>query len=321
MLDSSPVALPPVPRPLKRSSSTASLPTPPRTQRKRRPTRSKASSDESDEDNTADSGDQVVWLNKKRRISAIQEEEEEDFDDEDIFWAGGKNSKATGSASKSESESATRRSESPVGSPVPLLFRNKRERAQSTSSLVSPPPSFRKAKPAPLRAPVVRSASPTITSPPRTPKNKVQRPVRDSPNNPFLDPPGGVDDASDNEDNGASLDERPYEEKPTVTFVYRGVRKTFANPYYDPVKKGPVSPTPNSLLPPEHIDFSPDLRCPPKILFPKKKHREGTKVDKGKASTLLSDVFADDSENEASLEVQPTKLFADELKATERSKR
>ncbi|KAK0483377.1 hypothetical protein IW261DRAFT_1462974 [Armillaria novae-zelandiae] len=320
MLDSSPVALPPVPRPLKRSSSTASLPTPPRTQRKRRPTRSKASSDESDGDSTADSGDQVVWLNKKRRISDIQEEEEEDFDDEDIFWAGGKNTKAAGSSSNDEGAPAARRSESPVGSPVPLLFRNKRERAQSTSSLVSPPPSFRKSKPAPVKAPV-RSASPTITSPPRTPKNKVQRPIRDSPNNPFLDPPGGVDDASGNEDDGASLSDRPYEEKPTVTFVYRGVRKTFANPYYDPVKKGPVSPTPSSLLPPEHIDFSPDLRCPPKVLFPKKKHRKGTKVDTGKASALLSDVFADDSDNEVSVEVQPTKLFADELKATERSKR
>ncbi|KAK0210505.1 hypothetical protein DFS33DRAFT_298191 [Desarmillaria ectypa] len=320
MLDSSPVALPPVPRPLKRSSSTASLPTPPRTQRKRRTARSKVSSDESDGDNTADSGDEVAWLNKKRRISNIQEEEEEDFDDEDIFWAGGKSIKAAGSSSKTQSPSVTRRSESPVGSPVPLLFR-KRERAQSTSSLVSPPPSFRKAKPAPAKASIVRSASPSTTSPPRTPKNIVQRPIRDSPNNPFLDTPGGIDDASDNEDDGASLAERPYEEKPTVTFVYRGVRKTFPNPYYDPVKKGPVSPTPNSLLPPEHIDFSPDLRCPPKVLFPKKKHRKGTKVDTTKASVVLSDMFADDSENEVSLEVQPTKLFADELKAPERSKR
>ncbi|KAG7452758.1 uncharacterized protein BT62DRAFT_983693 [Guyanagaster necrorhizus] len=320
MLDSSPVALPPVPRPLKRSSSTASLPTPPRTHHKRRTARSKAFSGESDGGDTADSGDQVVRLNKKRRISDIQEEEEEDFDDEDIFWAGGKSTKAAGSSSETKSASVIRRSESPVGSPLPLLFR-KRERAQSTSSLVSPPPSFRKAKTAPAKGPLFLSASPSNTSPPRTPKNKAQCPIRDPSNNPFLDSPGGLDDASDNDDDTTSLSERPYEEKPTVTFVYRGVRKTFPNPYYDPVKKGPVSPTPNSLLPPEHIDFSPDLRCPPKVLFPKKKHRKSTKVGTSKASAVLSDVFADDSESEVSLEVQPTKLFADELKATERSKR
>ena len=51
MLDSSPVALPPIPRPLKRSASTASLPTPPRSYRKLARGKSRGSCEsDSDED-------------------------------------------------------------------------------------------------------------------------------------------------------------------------------------------------------------------------------------------------------------------------------
>ena len=49
MLDSSPVALPPISRPLKRSASTASLPTPPRSYRKLAKGKSRGSCDSDSE--------------------------------------------------------------------------------------------------------------------------------------------------------------------------------------------------------------------------------------------------------------------------------
>jgi hypothetical protein len=79
ILDSSPIALPPVrPRPLKRSASTASLPTPPRTRDKRKSrSRSRHSAQDTDSESNysqSDSDgeqqeDHVVSGRKKRRTS------------------------------------------------------------------------------------------------------------------------------------------------------------------------------------------------------------------------------------------------------------
>ena len=74
MLDSSPVALPPIPRPLKRSASTASLPTPPPTHRKCTKGQSNGSCDtDSDEDVGLTTDDELVGeRHKKRRLGEAQ---------------------------------------------------------------------------------------------------------------------------------------------------------------------------------------------------------------------------------------------------------
>ena len=76
MLDSSPIALPPIRRPLKRSASTASLPTPPRSYRKTTRGNSKGFCDSDSDD------EPLEKRHKKRRIG------EEKQEDEDSFWLG-----------------------------------------------------------------------------------------------------------------------------------------------------------------------------------------------------------------------------------------
>ncbi|KAG9011348.1 hypothetical protein FRB94_008632 [Tulasnella sp. JGI-2019a] len=78
-------------------------------------------------------------------------------------------------------------------------------------------------------------------------------PVRDSPNNPFLGSSPRI--------------QAPKEsvlEKPTVTYVFRGVKVVYQNPAHN-------IPTPQdgdpSTLPPQHPDFSPDLFTAPKLLW------------------------------------------------------
>ena len=85
MLDSSPVALPPVPRPLKRSASTASLPTPPRSYRKLARGKSRGSCDsDSDENAVSDkTGDESLGQRHKKRRIGVEKEV-----DEDAFWLG-----------------------------------------------------------------------------------------------------------------------------------------------------------------------------------------------------------------------------------------
>ncbi|RDB18375.1 hypothetical protein Hypma_000386 [Hypsizygus marmoreus] len=92
---------------------------------------------------------------------------------------------------------------------------------------VSPPPSNRKTKT--VMKMVSPVALPSIPgSPPVTPEAKF--PVRDSPNNPFLD-------ASPTNDSGIESTDTtpgprtPQQERPTVHYVFRGVRGTFPNPF------------------------------------------------------------------------------------------
>ncbi|KAJ7476007.1 hypothetical protein FB451DRAFT_1397378 [Mycena latifolia] len=239
MLDSSPVSIPPVPRPLKRSASVASLPTPPRTHHKRKRAASKHSRD-------SDEG-----------LTATDEEDDEklikEAEDEESFWL------ATNPAS-------TSRNASP-----PLLYR--RLQAHGQTQLpgvppVSPPPSHRKP---PVKAVVVpRTPTPksaSTVSPPSTPPAKRRKGAaaplpRDSPDNPFLASPLGSQDEVIV--NASDTVPSVQEEKPTMALVFRGVRRTFPNPYYDPSSTGP---NPSSQLPPEHPDFEPDERGVRKLLF------------------------------------------------------
>ncbi|KAF7374641.1 hypothetical protein MSAN_00349000 [Mycena sanguinolenta] len=218
----------PPPRPLKRSASVASLPTPPRTHHKRKRGGSKHSR-ASDEDLSATDEDNVEKLIKEA-------------EDEESFWL----------ATNAASSSTTVKNTSP-----PLLYRRLQAQSQTQTQAigvppVSPPPSHRK----PPRAAVVpRTPTPksSTVSPPATPTRPLIS--RDSPNNPFLASPlGSQDEVFINESDSALSSQQ---EKPTMAFVFRGVRRSFPNPYYNASGSGP---NPKSQLPPEHPDFEPDER-------------------------------------------------------------
>ncbi|KAG8980568.1 hypothetical protein FRB90_007634 [Tulasnella sp. 427] len=85
-------------------------------------------------------------------------------------------------------------------------------------------------------------------------KGKGPNPVRDSPNNPFLGGPSQT-----------AGPREPVQEKPTMTYVFRGAKAVFRNPNYG----GPdVEAQQRHRLHPAHPDFSPDLMTAPKLLFP-----------------------------------------------------
>ncbi|KAJ7762002.1 hypothetical protein DFH07DRAFT_957009 [Mycena maculata] len=238
MLDSSPVSIPPVPRLLKRSASVASLPTPPRTHHKRKRAGSKHSH-ASDEDLTATEDDDDKKLIKEA-------------EDEESFWLNANPASTSTNA------------------PPPLLYRRLQAQSQTQAHgvpPVSPPPSHRKL---PAKAAVVpRTPTPqsSTVSPPSTPpptrRNGAVPLPRDSPDNPFLASPlGSQDEVVVNESECVpSL----QDEKPTMAFVFRGVRRSFPNPYYN--GSSSTDPNPNSQLPPEHPDFEPEERGVRKLLF------------------------------------------------------
>ena len=252
VLDSSPVALPPPARPLKRSASLASLPTPPRTRHRtgKKRGRSLASDSECDSgdgvstdsygEDAKENGSERVGDRKRRRTSDI-------LDDEDAFWLGEERLERRGGAlGKHGSLKAVAPEPEPETShDQPLVYQRlqqhqdradaasceKAKVASSATSIapVSPPPSNRKAarvgKTLELDTTASsRTASTTpVHSPPITPrpknkgKKRLQRvlelPERDSPHNPFLDSPS--------DDRKVKPPQTPtsLEEKPTITYV------------------------------------------------------------------------------------------------------
>ncbi|RDB18410.1 hypothetical protein Hypma_000376 [Hypsizygus marmoreus] len=228
MLDSSPVALPPVRPSLKRSASVASLQTP------RERTISESIGSESDEE-----AEVISKGHKKRRRSEVNE-----TDEEEAFWMDSKARSDGEGTSKSKS----------ISPAPPLLYRR---RVNTTGvAPVSPPPSNRKTKT--VMKMVSPVALPSIPgSPPVTPEAKF--PVRDSPNNPFLD-------ASPTNDSGIESTDTtpgprtPQQERPTVTYVFRG---------------------------PSDPNFSPAPHCPPKLLFPGARRRSARK--RGSPRLTLAD--------------------------------
>jgi hypothetical protein len=223
ILDSSPVAIPPV-RPLKRSASLASLPTPPRTYHKRSLSRSHSHAQDTDSDSSEGDGDEgeqsgaddgrLVLGSKKRRTS-LQKNGQEIEEEENEFWMNNKagtnaSSKNNNKIASSKSQTTTPRSPSSSVSPAPLLYR------LTHRALVSPPPSRRQSQ----------SQSRHI-SPPVTPKRQASSrtkgsdPIRDSPNNPFLvDTPLPVSPSDilklESPHTPSPMD---FMEKPTITYV------------------------------------------------------------------------------------------------------
>ena len=217
MLDPSPMALPPILRPLKRSASTASLPTPPRTHRKHARRQSRGSYDsDSDEDVVLTSDDEMPGeRHKKRRMGEAERV------DEDAFWLGdpaaglNKNQRAGPNSGPAATTGPSHA--------APLLYR--RRQAQVDVAPVSPPPSHRRPAVATPKAFVIPKPEPHIAtdSPPvpqRT-RSSTRRALRDSPDNPFLATPekhlGGTPSPSDSSANPSP--HSPLHERPTIAYV------------------------------------------------------------------------------------------------------
>ncbi|KJA15275.1 hypothetical protein HYPSUDRAFT_58890 [Hypholoma sublateritium FD-334 SS-4] len=270
MLDSSPAPI--TRRPLKRSASAASLasmPTPPRTHRRHARGRSRGSCDSDSDDHADDHEDVVVTTDeeadedahraKKRRTGPAAAAA-----DEDAFWlSGATDGPSTTTTTTTAGGAATRsaKAQAPVA-PPPLLYRKKAQGQSGEVAPVSPPPSHRRAV----------AIAPVTPEPPRT-RAAARRALRDSPANPFLASPAdpATDSATPSPIAGSSTvsPKTPtMGEKPTMTYVFRGVRRVYQNPLYDHGAGRARSPPAASLLPIEDPEYSPAINCTPKMLFP-----------------------------------------------------
>ena len=216
--------LPPIRRVLKRSASTASLPTPPRTHSKRGRDRSRGSCDSDSDDQVvllSDEEELAVSVHKKRRTGEATQE------GEDAFWLGTggvttRSKMAFGSSNSKAVDPSTQ---------APLVYRRRQAQSQQQQP-VSPPPSHRKpmvvspansAPTTPVRTSPRFTRAPSTASPPVTPKRKSQRRttsvLRDSPQNPFLASPLDAVPESESEESPNQSPKTPYQEKPTVAYV------------------------------------------------------------------------------------------------------
>ncbi|KAJ7836409.1 hypothetical protein B0H14DRAFT_3870851 [Mycena olivaceomarginata] len=256
----------PISRPLKRSASVASLPTPPPTRHKRKRAGSKHSRASDDDLSATDDNDDD---DDEKLIKEAEAEES--------FWL------ATNAAAASSTQ-------------PPLLYR--RLQAQSKSQTQTQPQLHGLP-----HTPTPKSTSSTV-SPPTTPTRASI--LRDSPDNPFLASPlGSQDEVVVNE---SSL----LEEKPTMAFVFRGVRRSFPNPYYNASR---TSPNPNSQLPPEHPDFEPEERGVRKLLFgvrknaaPPKKGGRRVAQAAGRGRRAAASTSRKNDEEADDMPTTPTKL-------------
>jgi len=215
--------LPPIRRVLKRSASTASLPTPPRTHSKRGRGRSRGSCD-------SDSDDQVVLLSDEEElaVSVHKKRRTGEATQEDAFWLG-----TGGMTTRSKMTSGSSKSKAvDLSTQAPLVYRRRQAQSQQQHQPVSPPPSHRKpmvvsptnnTPTTPLRTSPRFSRAPPTASPPVTPKRKSQRRttslLRDSPQNPFLASPLEAVPESESEESPNQSPKTPYQEKPTVAYV------------------------------------------------------------------------------------------------------
>ncbi|KAI0035184.1 hypothetical protein K488DRAFT_83267 [Vararia minispora EC-137] len=256
-LSAFPLVKPGKPTSIRRSHSVASLPTPPTTIRKRPRSRASSRFSSDDEDATTSAADddllgpkaspQPQPKRKKRRVDTdvVASEPAEDETAEDAFW---------GPSRPALDKAAPKPKLQPKLQPKPRGRPEKRapsvtasaSRAAAAATLLSPPPT---------------RPRPPITPPRRVEKgkDKTVRPVRDSPNNPFLASPGSISAPA-----SPVGPKTPLAEPPTMTYVFRGKKQVFVNPNYN------VPPDPRSDLPETHPDYSPGERCEPRRLFGKR---------------------------------------------------
>ncbi|KAF5324372.1 hypothetical protein D9619_011350 [Psilocybe cf. subviscida] len=308
MLDSSPVALPSR-RPLKRSASTASLPTPPRTHRKHASGRSRGSCDSDSDDRVMDSSDEegeAINTRKKRRLDLTGADAAAN---EDAFWLGGTTSSA---GLKQPVQDTPQVLEGPSTSKrdLPLLYKRKlaqQQQEQRTELVapVSPPPSHRR----------VVKALPLPSTPPRTRAAGKRAAVPcDSPENPFLDTPQGDDEIVESPpDSSANPSPRTPDraEKPIVYMVFRGMRKAYPNRLYDHKNNRPLLPPEQSKLDINDPEYEPSEFCTPKVLFPDARRKRRNAPRAAKKRAISPDPSGDEGEGLGEgldLDIKPKKL-------------
>ncbi|KAI5994927.1 hypothetical protein F5J12DRAFT_856654 [Pisolithus orientalis] len=230
----------PTQRSLTRSTSVASLPTPPRARHKR--SRGHVA-DESDSNSDWASSEDSAYATRISRVKSkssgdeasqpldvpvkrtafVLSSHDDDEEEETAFWMGRK--RQDGEEGKKESEQG----EPLESSPRPALLHYN------------------------FKGPV---SSPSRRQP-RTPAPKAKKtwpkksPTRDSPDNPFLNNDTGLPKPVCKEGEIAPVSS--YGERPTIIYVFRSQKATMANPLY-------------SLLI-NHLDYVPPEVCPPKRLF------------------------------------------------------
>ncbi|KAH7905751.1 hypothetical protein BJ138DRAFT_1112194 [Hygrophoropsis aurantiaca] len=240
-----------------------------------------------------DDEDSSRFVRKRRRTSAVLPGHDEE-DDENAFWTGRGGTSASVPKAQSASEETQEEDKSPSPallryrykapvSPPPSRRQSQAQTARDSSKIrtQSPPPAFRLPLPpvTPPKRLFIRPPSPSAA--PVTPvKSKPRKiwPVRDSPNNPFLAGedqgneagPSGWESSDDEEivgearvREGTPTPKPTHEEKPTITYVFRGQKATFSNPLYDL----PEEVIAASKLPMEHPEFEVAEACPPRRLF------------------------------------------------------
>jgi len=237
--------------PLKRSASAANLLTPPASPAKEKHRSKRGFTDSDDEDqDTETEGQETPEGQTGGRIRRTRQ------------LTGGKArtgrpGQAVGSIIWSKGRSAARTVvKSEVSMTAPVRQQVDRMHLDSGGSPVTP------SRPGAVADVMDVSPAPTIPRP-TTPtpasrkvksvKEKREGPIRDSPNNPFL-----------GSSPRAPATKESLVEKPTVTYVFRGVKAVFRNPAYGVPEPKEGDP---STLPPHHPNFSPDLITAPKLLW------------------------------------------------------
>ena len=239
---------------LKRSASTASLPTPPRTYKRCKSGCSRGDCDSESDDlknqdsvlSSTDEEDAHFQRSRKKRRRDISKGD----DEEEAFWLAGPKSEPQSQRDLHQEYLLDINKEGAdvvdlSSAAAPLLYRKpmKQSHSEASSGLTSPPPSNRKPPLQPLATSPVGVPEPSATaappimqpvSPPKTPRKRtgsrrgLKLPefpiISDSPDNPFYVAPGPPSPGEESESPHVdSVSPRTpgttHYEKPTVTYV------------------------------------------------------------------------------------------------------
>jgi len=240
---------------LKRSASTASLPTPPRTYKRCKRGRSRSDCDSESDDlgnqdsvlSSTDEEDAQFQQSRKKRRRSLSK-----GDDEEAFWLAGPKSGTQNRKDHDQEYFSDIDQEEGAdvvsllsAAAAPLLYRKpmKQSHSEASTGLTSPPPSHRKSQLQPLATSPVSVPEPSVTavppvmqpvSPPKTPRKRTgprkdfklpEFPiVSDSPDNPFYVAPGSPSPGEESEcphvdSVSPRTPDTTHYEKPTVTYV------------------------------------------------------------------------------------------------------
>ena len=271
IMDSSPQPVPPAgPAPrrtLKRTASTASLPTPPYSRENRKRQRNNAD----DADNLAGSPATKVRVLEKSFMDSGDSDQDSDGDELSATLKAKAQKLKDKAQSKSKAQTQTQTKEPTAPLSPPRSTRQATRKAAEAAAIIIP------VTPPPRRSPRSKAKS----------KSAIEA-IRDSPDNPFL-----ISDKNPATKRRPRLTSAEREEKPTVHYVFRGVKAEVENPLY----KLPDHYRQKAKLPLDHPEFSPDPIIAPRRLF-------ASKLD-----AIAEDSAGEDDEEEP-IRIRPKRLFA-----------